>query len=216
MLQTLGESMRSALMQLYWRTVPPTPITPFAHVVGDFWQKERPYYNSTAPLPFRMLVLIRDILRTDESDASSPTFTRLRACVSAVDELALAYASSGAPRHQLYTQLFLEIVQALRPICERFMVQPDSEPMMVPKEGSPEDDLSWPVDFQAALDHVSHAGGVKRTDTSVSLKIVTTPGPSNGNVAIKNISHTGTVRETFVRRRLNRLVSNAKSNEDNV
>lgn len=227
MLRALGESLQSALIQLQWKKitraarnqeppVPPTPITRFAHVVNDFWQGETPYRNSVVPLPFAMLILIRDILRSDQSDSTSPTFNRLRACVSAVDELALAYASSGASRHQHYTQLFTEIVQALRPICERFIVQPDSEVPVGVGESALEDALGWPVDFQAALDHASHAGGIKRTDTSVSLKLVTAPGPSSGSVAIKNVSQSGTVRETFVRRRSTGMVPSAKSNDENV
>jgi len=87
---------------------------------------------------------------------------------------------------------------------------------VVAKDGASNDALSWPVNLQAALDHASHAGGIKRTDTSASLKLVTAPGPSNGNVAMKSTSQDGAVRETLFRHGLGRLVSNTKSNDHSV
>jgi hypothetical protein len=229
MLRTLRESLQSALLQLQWQAaaaaasgqvlttpaVPPTPIARFMRAVHEVLRRENPYRHSQIPLPFGMLLHMRNILRADQSDTGDSTFEQLQACVSAVDELALAYAS-GNRRDQNYTRLFLEIVQALRPVCARFMMHPGSIPSTEAKEGTPNDVLSWPVNFQAALDHASHAGGIRRTDTSVSLNLVTAPGSSNSNVAMKNTSQDGVVRETLFRRGLDRLVSNSKSNDHSV
>jgi hypothetical protein len=205
MLRTLRESLQSALLQLQWRAaagqvlatapVPPVPIARFIRAVHESLRREKPYRHSQIPLPLGMLLHIRNTLRVDQSDADDSTFEQLQSWVSAVDELALAYAS-GNRRDQNYTQLFLDIVQALRPVCARFMVHPGSLPSMVEKGGASNEALSWPVNFQAVLDHASHAGGIQRTDTSVSLKHVTAPGPCNGDVAMKNTAQDGVVGET--------------------
>lgn len=224
MLLTLKKSLQSDLLRIRWQQAAAaavqTQVAPSGHptamerllrVVHDYWQRERPHRHAPTSLAWGTLLLIRDILRDDQSDASS-NFERLRACVSAVDELALAYAS-GNQRDVHYTRLFSEIVTALRPMCKRFTVRPGEGPSLVATNGPLNDALSWPVNLQAAFDHASHAGGIKRADTteSTSLAIETAPGLLDGADEMQNISQDRSVRVALFRQSWSR-----RFNDDNV
>jgi hypothetical protein len=223
MLLTLKNSLQSDLLRMRWQQAaaaavqaqltpssPPTAMARFLRVVNDYWQRERPHRHAPT-FASGMLLLIRDILRDDQSDASS-SFEKPRACVSAVDELALAYAS-GKQRDPHYTQLFSEIATALVPMCKRFTVRPGERSSSVAANGPLNGALSWPVNLQAAFDHASHAGGIKRADTteSTSLAIETTPRPLDGADEMQNISQDRSVRIAVFRHSWSR-----KFNDDNV
>jgi hypothetical protein len=224
MLLTLRDSLQSDLTRIRWQQAAaaavqaqgapsgrPTAMERLLRVVHDYWQRERPHRHAPISLASGMLLLIRDILRDDQSDASS-NFERPRACVSAVDELALAYAS-GTQRDRHYTQLFSEIATALLPMCKRFTIRPGERSSSVATNGPLNDALSWPVNLQAAFDHASHAGGIKRADTteSTSLAIETAPRISDGAYEMQNISQDRSVRVALRRQSWNR-----RFNDDNV
>jgi hypothetical protein len=225
MLLTLKDSLQRDLLRIRWQQAAaaavqtqvtpdrPTAVARLLRAMHDSWQRERRERRHHHPptLASGMLLLIRDILRHDQSDASS-NFERPRACVSAVDELALAYAS-GTQRDLHYTRLFSEIRAALVPMCKRFTVRPGGRPSLVATNGPLNDALSWPVNLQAAFDHASHAGGIKRADTteSTSLAIETAPGFSNGADEMQNISQDRSVRITLRQQSWSRRL-----NDDNV
>jgi hypothetical protein len=223
MLLTLKDSLQRDLLRIRWQqaaaAAAPTQVTPdrptavarLLRVVHDSWRKERPHHHAPASFASGMLLLIRDILRHDQSDASS-NFERPHACVSAVDELALAY-TSGNQREPHYTLLFSEIATALLPMCKRFTVRPGERSSLVAVNGPLNDALSWPVNLQAAFDHACHAGGVKRADAteSTSLAIETTPRLSDGAAEMQNISRDRSVRIALFRQSWFR-----RSNDDDV
>ena len=217
MLRTLRVSLKRDLIQIRWQQAiastaaanssqtAPTTMTRLLRVANALWRRESHDQRSRATLAFGMLTLINDVLRTDDSNPGSPEFDRPRACVSAVDELALAYAS-GTQRDPKYTRLFADIANGLIPMVRRFTVHPNSRTSMVSQHGASEDALSWPLNLQATMDHASHAGGIKRTETSESISLDVVTRPAAGTQEMQNISQDRSVRVAFLRR-INPLVS---------
>jgi hypothetical protein len=214
---TLRNSLQQDLVRRRWQEAvvavqlqdPSTHLTTMTglwRVVNAYWRRERSVPESFS---VGMLVLIRDVLRGDQSDASS-SFDGPRAWVSAVDELALAYAS-GQRRYSQYTRLFADIADALVPMCKRFTVHPGGRPSSVATGGPLDDALSWPVNLQAARDHASHAGGIKRAETaeSISLAVETSPKVPDGAEEMQNISQDRSVRITLFRRSLGRRINDS-------